>query len=196
MSEVFSNLNEEVNVARGVTWYTATWFAFDAVAAFIHQYLSFPVQVGKDVRGSPRAVYDTVRYGWILTATASFFVHLDYPVGRSYAPLGVQPAYVVQYISAYTLGQLSLEHGDARMTEPIEQATSTGSDGSGPPMSGNTTVKPIISLPMAVVISVSTAPFYIFWGVWEAHHGAAAVTSTQQSMQSGMSVPLCLLGRP
>lgn len=159
---IFQAYWRQVRGARGVTWYTATLLAFDAVAALVQQYSPSPSHNGKDGRDDSHAVYDVLKnYGWILAATASFIIRLDYPVGRSSTPLGVQPAYLVQYILAYTLGHLSLEHGDLRMTGPFEQASSTGSDKSGLLISANTAVKPIISLPVAVAISVLTAPICI-----------------------------------
>ncbi|ROV87976.1 hypothetical protein VMCG_10671 [Cytospora schulzeri] len=159
---VFKAYWRQLRGARGVTWYTATLLAFDAVAALLHQHTPSPTHDGKDHREVSHVVYDALRkYGWVLAATACFFVRLDYPVGRASAPLGVQPAYLAQYILAYILGYLSLKRGDARMTGPFEQSSSTGTTEPGSLKSDATAVKPTVSLPMAVTISILTAPICI-----------------------------------
>ncbi|KUI62811.1 hypothetical protein VP1G_09924 [Cytospora mali] len=156
---IFQDYWGRVRGVRGVTWYTATLFAFDGVAALLHQCLPSSNHSGKERRKNSDPIYDVLKkYGWILAATASFLIRLDHPVGRTSTPFGVQPAYLAQYILAYTLGHLSLKHGDTRMAGLFEHASPSRSDEPTSLKPGTTTAKRSPSLPMAVTISVLTAP--------------------------------------
>ncbi|KAI3394906.1 hypothetical protein diail_2077 [Diaporthe ilicicola] len=114
----------QLRSVKGVTWYTATLLAFDFVAAATATQQIWQQPLGDNI-GDPetvsRSAYNALnRYGWLLTAVAGFLIRLRYPVGVPLAPLGVQPAYLAQYLMAYTLGYLSLQQGGLRMTGPLE----------------------------------------------------------------------------
>lgn len=150
---------------RGVTWYTATLLMFDLVAALIHRYTA-PTIRHEDQKTEKsggalnlRALYDTMnKYGWILAATTCFILRLKYPVGDHSNFLGVQLAYLPQYVLAYVLGYLSLPNGNARMIGPLEGRSDeadvrNGNDGSSA-SDNRGSVKP--SLPTALAVSAIT----------------------------------------
>lgn len=109
----------QLRSVKGVTWYTATLLAFDFVAATIPQQTPGDSISGPETVSYP--IFNSINmYGWLLTAVVSFLIRLRCPVGVPLAPLGVQPAYLAQYMMAYALGYLSLQQGDLRMTGPFE----------------------------------------------------------------------------
>lgn len=121
---------------RGVTgpvWYTATLLAMDLVTAGVLAWwrsgrVRLPVDDDEEDNGARKARWlnhhAMCRYGWLAVAVASFFVRLWYPVGTVTWVISVQAAYLPQYIYAYTLGHLSFEQGEPRLTNPLEPATS------------------------------------------------------------------------
>lgn len=152
---VFQEYWAQVRGARGVTWFTATLLTFDVVTALLHQFLPILSTDKLYSRRVSHVIYNTLKnYGWMIAAAACFVIRLNFPVGRGSAPLGVQPAYLPQYIMAYILGYLSLEHGDARVTGPFEEAPSSTRSGNPSAITSNTTTttRPKPSLPVAMVM--------------------------------------------
>lgn len=117
LSSIFPENRSHLRGVHGVAWYTATLLALDMLAAVLH--LALPTaKASKEVKNQlgSRPVYDVAkRYGWMLVVAASFLIRLEYPVGRPFVPLAVQPAYLAQYIFSYALGHSSLDSGDTRM---------------------------------------------------------------------------------
>lgn len=137
----------QLNSVRGVTWYTATLLVFDMVAALLH--CAAPTtgdEHGKSGRGiNLRALYDMMsKHGWILVAASCFLLRFEYPVGQFAAPLGLQPAYLPQFVFSYILGYLSLAAGDTRMMGPFEGGSASDKGRARP------------SLPTALAVSITT----------------------------------------
>lgn len=121
---VFPEWWSQLRGIRGVTWFTATLLAFDAVAATLHALLRDCRVGARDSENWTRSFYEGVRrYGWMVSAAACFLLRLKYPVGAMMAPLGIQPAYAPQYALAYMWGYLSLANGEERMMGPLETRT-------------------------------------------------------------------------
>lgn len=112
MRDYFSNLRG----VRGPVWYTATLLCFDAIAGLISTAGS---QYGRGKKGFQ--LYEQLRkHGWLVVAVLNFLAKTRYPVGRSLPVINLQPAYMFQYIYAYTLGYLGYYHGEQIMRGPFD----------------------------------------------------------------------------
>jgi glucans biosynthesis protein C len=60
---------------------------------------------------------------WITTIACSFTIRLVYPVGRSWTPLGLQLAYLPQYVLAYCGGHFSVVSDDLFVLIPFQYDT-------------------------------------------------------------------------
>jgi len=115
----------DIRGVRGVVWYTAVLLVLDSCMALV---VSITHRRRIALKDSSSSKYDWHRHfyralsiwGWLLVATVSFFVRIWCPVGTNVEPLSVQPAYLTQYIFAYTLGFLSLQQGEERFTGPFD----------------------------------------------------------------------------
>ncbi|KAL1860288.1 hypothetical protein Daus18300_009343 [Diaporthe australafricana] len=157
VSGVYQEYWGQLRSVKGVTWYTATLLAFDFVAATVQR------QTPDDKTGGPETISYSILeiiniHGWPLTAVASFLIRLRYPVGVPLAPLGVQPAYLAQYMLAYALGYLSLQQGDPRMTGPFETRPTKARE--EPVKTGSDSLERMAkrSLLLAVAMSAVTLP--------------------------------------
>lgn len=101
---------------RGPVWYTGTLLFLDLAAARFSP--RRPVPQNKTKKAQSHTAHDTVtrlpfwystmsRYGWIATALTSFVVRLNYPVGSLAWVVEVMPAYLPQYLFAYSMGHAS-----------------------------------------------------------------------------------------
>jgi hypothetical protein len=119
---------------KGVVWYTALLLFFDCIAASITSIIRSRRIELKDPQEGERRKWDTLvyrglsSYGFLLVAAASFFLRLWFPVGTEVDPLSVQPAYVSQYIFAYTLGFLSIQQNLPLFTGPFTRSVPLPSD--------------------------------------------------------------------
>ena len=118
----------DIRGVRGVVWYTAVLLTSDCIAATIVFFSGHRRIALKDPSDPDwdRFLYRALsNWGWILVATISFFIRLWSPVGTNVEPFSVQPAYLTQYIFAYTLGFLSLQQGEDRFTGPFDRPIKT-----------------------------------------------------------------------
>lgn len=118
MQDYFSNLRG----VRGPVWYAATLLCFDVVAGLIS---TANGQYGSGKKGLE--VYEQLRkHGWLVVAVLNFLAKTRYPVGSTLPVINLQPAYMFQYIYAYSLGYLGYYHGDQIIRGPFEIASLAG----------------------------------------------------------------------
>ncbi|KAJ0116090.1 hypothetical protein J7T55_005036 [Diaporthe amygdali] len=195
VGDIYQEYWRQLRGVKGVTWYTATLLTFDFVAASL-QHLGQKNSDG--IRGGLENVspyiYSTInRHGWLLTAVISFVIRLRFPVGTPLAPLGVQPAYLAQYIMAYTLGYMSLPQGDLRMMGPFEMRHTEKSAERVPVGKENLGRVVKRSLRLAVTMSALTLPFcfltsdgsFAWAGGWNLNAAAYAVWNEWSFMLVG-----------
>ncbi|KAJ9605078.1 hypothetical protein H2200_010468 [Cladophialophora chaetospira] len=97
---------------RGPVWYCILLAIFDVSAIFVPPW------------SMQRLVTMLRKHGfmlslWITTIIASFVIRVSYPAGRVFRPLNLQPAYLPQYMLAYTLGFVSQETQDLHANLPL-----------------------------------------------------------------------------
>ncbi|KAE9369295.1 hypothetical protein N431DRAFT_46069 [Stipitochalara longipes BDJ] len=157
----------DIRGVRGVVWYNAVLLTFDCIVALFVSIFRCRRVVLKDA-AERETKWDALvyrglsTYGWLLVAISCFFIRLYYPVGTTIEPLSVQPAYVSQYIFAYTLGYLSVQQGEERFTgpfdRPIEKVTTplldTETEGNG----DSDSKRAALPLRRALAISFLTLP--------------------------------------
>lgn len=115
MRDYFTNLRG----VRGPVWYTATLLCFDVIAGFISTTNGLH---GRGKKGFQ--LYEQLRkHGWLVVAVLNFLAKTRYPVGRSLPVINLQPAYMFQYIYAYSLGYLGYYHGEQIMRGPFDIAS-------------------------------------------------------------------------
>lgn len=101
---------------RGPVWYTGTLLLLDLAAATFSP--RRPIPESKTKEGKSQTPDNTAtklplwysvmsKYGWIATALISFLVRLRYPVGSLAWVVEVMPAYLPQYLFAYSMGHAS-----------------------------------------------------------------------------------------
>ncbi|KAK3315851.1 acyltransferase 3 [Apodospora peruviana] len=102
---------------KGPVWYNATLLVFDIAAVVLGRMLSAQ---GKASRLSLLAkIYGPLaRWGWLGVAGASFLLRTKLPPGKFMPVIGVQPAYLLQYIYAYCLGHVAFHLGKPRVPGP------------------------------------------------------------------------------
>jgi hypothetical protein len=93
-------------------WYPALLLVFDYVAALVvvASLRSRRIELEDSQerhRWNSRDYRALSNWGWVLVTTVSF-VRLRFPVGAVLDPLSIRPAYLPQYIFAYSLGYLSV----------------------------------------------------------------------------------------
>jgi len=161
---------KSIRGVRGPVWYTALLLVFDIVAALIQKPLIGPrlkLHDAQEHRQWDILVYRALgKWGWLGIAAASFFVRLWYPVGTVMEPLSIQPAYLPQYIFAYSLGYLSVQQNEDRFTGPFGRATDT----TKPPEEGDPSTNHVRSnaLPLrfTLTISILILPACIIPQIW------------------------------
>ena len=121
---------KDIRGVRGVVWYTAVLLTFDCISVsivFFTRRQRITLKDSSNTNGGwNRILYRALSsWGWLLVATVSFFIRIWSPVGIILEPFSVQPAYLTQYIFAYTLGFLSLQQGEERFTGPFEHSVGT-----------------------------------------------------------------------
>jgi glucans biosynthesis protein C len=96
---------------RGPVWFGVVLFGFDALAVLTHA-VGDRLQ-NKRVEMPSKQVQRMGAYvGIAVTIAASFYIRTIYPVGKTYEPLNLQPAFLPGYIFAYTVGHLAATNGD------------------------------------------------------------------------------------
>lgn len=112
MRDYFFNLRG----VRGPVWYTATLLCFDVIVGLIS------TAGGQYGRGKKKIkLYEQLqKHGWLMVAVLNFLAKTRYPVGRSLPVINLQPAYMFQYIYAYSLGYLGYYHGEQVMRGPFD----------------------------------------------------------------------------
>lgn len=161
---------KSVRGVRGPVWYTALLLIFDIVAALIQKLLilrRIKLYDAQEHRQWDVLVYRALsKWGWLGIAAASFLVRLGYSVGTVMEPLSVQPAYLPQYIFAYSLGYLSVQQNEDRFTGPFDPATDT----TKPPEEGQQFThharSNALPLRLALTISVLILPACIIPQLW------------------------------
>jgi hypothetical protein len=127
VGKFFVDFFKHLRGIQGPVWYTALLLVFDLVATSIAQ-LRNRREGGEadDLDGKPNlaASYRILsRRGWLGVATASFFIRMLYPVGKTTSYIiTLQPAYVSQYVFAYTLGYLAYFEDESRLLGPFDPA--------------------------------------------------------------------------
>ncbi|ETS86289.1 hypothetical protein PFICI_00117 [Pestalotiopsis fici W106-1] len=133
---------------RGPVWYPVTLLCFDAIAGLI------TTSHWRHIRRSKGAhLYELLRrYGWLAAAVLNFLAKTQYPVGRALPIINLQPAYMFQYIYAYTLGYLGYYQGEQIMRGPFEILS--GSQGPTRTKSPERKFAKGISLRTAIMVSL------------------------------------------
>ena len=162
---------KSIRGVRGLVWYTALLLVFDCVAALVEVLLRsrrIMLKDSQERRGWDVLVYRALsNWGWVAVAAVSFFVRLWYPVGTVVEPLYVQPAYLPQYIFAYSLGHLSVQQKEDRFTGPFDRApdTSQSAEEESQPSTQHAP-SGALSLRFALAISVLTVPACVIPELW------------------------------
>lgn len=119
-----------IRSVRGIVWYTALLLVFDCAAALANALIRFrqiKLRDSQDQRRWDVNLYKALsNWGWVAVAAISFFIRLWYPVGTEVNPLNVQPAYLPQYVFAYSIGYLSVRQNADRFTGPFDHASIPG----------------------------------------------------------------------
>ncbi|KAH8822095.1 hypothetical protein F5884DRAFT_111008 [Xylogone sp. PMI_703] len=98
-SELVKDYWQNLQGVRGPVWFCATLLALDTLLALINT----------SGRLSQTSIPEfTFWPSMILDISIGYLVRLKYPVGTSFKPLGIQPAYLPQYIACYALGTSSI----------------------------------------------------------------------------------------
>ncbi len=129
-SAVTSCLSTHFTTVRGVqgaSWYLATLFAFDMAAACVapRQDALSENKASKTPAERDSLYANLGRYAWIPITAATFFIRMKFPVGQTTRPLGLQLAYALQYVFAYSMGHLSVSRGQQWLSGPLAQGCET-----------------------------------------------------------------------
>jgi glucans biosynthesis protein C len=158
---------KDLRGVKGVVWYTALLLVFDCIAASITTLVRSRRIALMDSSVRERR-WDTIlysglsTYGFLLVAAISFFLRLWFPVGTEVEPLSIQPAYVSQYIFAYTLGFLSIQQnaplftGPFTRSAPLPSDTSTSSPDTEVEAEQSLSTRQALSLRLALTVSFLT----------------------------------------
>ncbi|KAM7199136.1 acyltransferase 3 [Rhypophila sp. PSN 637] len=100
---------------RGPVWYNATLIVFDICAVVLRRVLP--------CSGSPSLEFVKAfrllgRWGWLGVAGASFLLRTKLPPGEVIPVIGVDPAYLLQYIYGYALGHAAFHVGERSIPGP------------------------------------------------------------------------------
>ena len=110
---------------RGPVWYLATVAIFDLIAVVFSWGSQDPSKEPlRGILGQGKKFWAPV--AWITTIACSFTIRLVYPVGRSWTPLGLQLAYLPQYVLAYCGGHFSVVSDDLFVLIPFQYDTRSG----------------------------------------------------------------------
>jgi glucans biosynthesis protein C len=171
-TSVFGNIYwsywSQLRGIRGPVWYLAVVMVFDILSVVI-----FPGKFGNFLTRLSGArmnalVIPTLWAGNIL---ASFAIRLIYPVDRVFGPLNLRPAFLPQYILAYTWGHASALHDDLFLFAPF------------PLMVG-----PLADLVWSLCFSFSGLGVLFGISVWSSTSERAAI----EHVVGGFSVPALL----
>ncbi|KAI1324216.1 acyltransferase 3 [Xylariaceae sp. FL0255] len=105
---------------RGPMWYLGSLLLFDSAAVLTQKC----GMLGKkrDPKSLDRSrMYERLcRYAWIGVGLSSFLIRLWYPIGSTIPLMNLQPAFVLQYVYAYSLGLLSAMENEDGMYSPLD----------------------------------------------------------------------------
>jgi glucan biosynthesis protein C len=174
IGNVFAGSFKTLRGIRGPVWYTALLLVFDLVATGIAQlrYRHEGREADEsDVKPALASSYRTLsRWGWLGVATASFFVRLVYPGEEISYIITLKPAYVSQYIFAYTLGYLAYFEDESRLVGPFDPAVRPAGvqldlapEPEQPTQDAESQIRPksrpLLYLASALIVSVSNVSF-------------------------------------
>ena len=107
---------------RGPVWYLALVMIFDMIAVLFLWSGEDPSQeVWRNILSQGKPFWAPV--AWVMTILSSFAVRLVYPVGKVWAPLSLQLAYLPQYVLAYFGGHFSAVSDDLFVLIPFQYDT-------------------------------------------------------------------------
>lgn len=120
--EVYSSSWKHIYGIQGQVWYLALVFIFDLAAVLLPQVFDkSAAQLLISIFQRKRPLASAV---WIICILSSFAIRMVYPVGYLWSPLGLQLAFLPQYILAYTGGYLSAISGDYFILLPFQHNVS------------------------------------------------------------------------
>jgi glucans biosynthesis protein C len=115
-ADIFWSYWSELRGIKGPVWYLAIVIIFDIITVVIA-----PAQFGnflERVRSLNTKIL-TVPILWAVNVVTSFAIRLIYPVNRVFTPLNLRPAFLPQYILAYTCGHASALLNDRFVCAPF-----------------------------------------------------------------------------
>ena len=116
ITQCFYNYWKSMQDVHGPVWYTATLLLFDTVSAACHRYRSQPsTERGQHAVNLGSKYRVLGMWGLLGVSITSWVIRLWYPIGALLKVISVQPAYLLQYMFAYKMGQLSLSMGISEM---------------------------------------------------------------------------------
>lgn len=168
IGDFFWDYWSQLRGVRGPVWYLVVVFMFDILGAVI-----VPTKFGNflaRLRVSRRKAV-VIPLLWAANILVSFMVRLIYPIDRIFSPLNLRPAFLPQYIFAYTWGYASTLLNDRFILSPL-----------------SATARPLVDLVWALCLSV--IGLFALFGV-SARSSPSVLTSFEHIM-GGFSIPALL----
>lgn len=119
--EVYVSSWSQTRGIQGQVWYLALVVIFDTAVVLLSQ------TFGKGANQSFASTFKHNQFrllgAWTTSILSSFTIRIIYPVGYLWSPLGLQLAYLPQYILAYTGGHFAAISGDYFVLCPFQNDT-------------------------------------------------------------------------